>query len=175
MASKPKGIIAQQDPELPDGYNRRKISFLQNLAPRGVLDPNDVDEMERRFARYQQLCSEYDMKPSNQSCYYAIGISKDQVYHWTTDKKNNNLRRSEFVEKIKAWCAMYREEMMLDGRINPVTGIFWQKNYDGFRDQQEVVLTPNNPLGDDRSPEELKRKYLEATYNLSDDGNDDQT
>ena len=51
---------------------------------------------------------------------------------------------------------------MQDGKINPVTGIFWQKNYDGMKDQSEVVLTPNNPLGDSKDTEALKQKYLEA-------------
>ena len=52
---------------------------------------------------------------------------------------------------------------MEDGKINPVVGIFWQKNYDGMKDQQEVVLTPNaNPLGDAESAERLKEKYLDA-------------
>ena len=51
---------------------------------------------------------------------------------------------------------------MEDGKVNPVTGIFWQKNYDGMKDQQEVVLTPNqNVLGDGIDAERLKQKYLE--------------
>lgn len=57
---------------------------------------------------------------------------------------------------------------MEDGKVNPVTGIFWQKNYDGLRDQQEVVLTPNtSPLGEQADAESLKQKYLENTYGIS--------
>ena len=55
---------------------------------------------------------------------------------------------------------------MQDGKVNPVTGIFWQKNYDGLRDQQEVVVTPNNPLGEMGDTERIKQKYLENTYNI---------
>lgn len=29
-------------------------------------------------------------------------------------------------------------------------------------DKQEVVLTPNNPLGTETPPEELQKKYIEA-------------
>lgn len=50
---------------------------------------------------------------------------------------------------------------MQDGKINPVTGIFWQKNYDGLKDQTETIITPNNPLGDSTDSETLKRRYLE--------------
>lgn len=51
---------------------------------------------------------------------------------------------------------------MEDGKVNPVTGIFWQKNYDGLRDQSEVVVTPNNPLGEAQNVEQLRQKYLES-------------
>ncbi len=50
---------------------------------------------------------------------------------------------------------------MQDGKINPVTGIFWQKNYDGLKDQQEQVIIPANPLGDSTDAETLRRRYLE--------------
>jgi hypothetical protein len=63
---------------------------------------------------------------------------------------------------------MYREGLMEDGKVNPVTGIFWQKNYDGMKDQQEVVLTPNtSPLGEQKDTEALKQKYLESTYGVA--------
>lgn len=55
---------------------------------------------------------------------------------------------------------------MQDGKVNPVTGIFWQKNYDGLKDQQEVVVTPNNPLGEMGDTERIKQKYLDASYNV---------
>lgn len=55
---------------------------------------------------------------------------------------------------------------MQDGKVNPVTGIFWQKNYDGLKDQQEVVVTPNNPLGEMGDTERIKQKYLDARYNV---------
>lgn len=60
------------------------------------------------------------------------------------------------------------EEYMVNGKINPVTGIFLMKNNNGYSDQQEVVLTPNNPLGDSTPPEDLQEKYLEAA-NIDDD------
>lgn len=71
-------------------------------------------------------------------------------------------RLSQHISFLKDFFRAYREGLMQDGKINPVTGIFWQKNYDGMKDQSEVVLTPNNPLGDSKDTEALKQKYLEA-------------
>lgn len=160
-------ITKDHNPVLPEGYNTRRIMFMQLILPTEPLDHNDVEEMERRFARYLALCSEWDMKIGNQAAYAAIGITKDHVYDWTV-RRQTNPKRAEFVKKVQQFCAMYREGLMEDGKVNPVTGIFWQKNYDGMRDQQEVVLTPNTtPLGDQADAESLKQKYLENTYGVA--------
>lgn len=164
---KPRGITADQNPDLPEGYNTRRIQFMMAIMPTEPLDYNDVDEMERRFTRYLQMCSEWDMKVGNQAAYAAIGIDKGLVWDWL-NRREANPRRTDFLKKVQTICAMYREGLMEDGKVNPVTGIFWQKNYDGMKDQQEVVLTPNaNPLGEQQDAETLKQKYLENTYGIT--------
>lgn len=160
-------IQKDNNPDLPQGYNTRRIMFMQAILPTEPLDFEDVAEMERRFQRYLELCAEWDMKVGNQAAYAAIGISKDNVYDWTV-RSRTNPKRSDFIKRVQQFCAMYREGLMEDGKVNPVTGIFWQKNYDGMKDQQEVVLTPNtSPLGDQADAEALKQKYLENTYGVA--------
>ena len=51
---------------------------------------------------------------------------------------------------------------MQNGKINPVSGIFLMKNNFGYKDQSEVVLTPNNPLGEATDRSTLEQKYLDA-------------
>lgn len=149
------------------GYNTRRIQFMQAILPTEPLKYDDVDEMERRFNRYLNLCAEWDMKIGNQAAYAAIGIDKGTAWDWE-NRNQGNPRRSAFIKKVRQFCAMYREGLMEDGKVNPVTGIFWQKNYDGMRDQQEVVLTPNvSPLGEQKDAESLKQKYLESTYGVA--------
>ena len=151
---------------LEDGYNTKRINFMMAILPTEPLDYNDIEEMERRFQRYLKLCSEWDMKVGNMAAYAAIGIDKDTASDWVNRCKSNP-ERTRFVKKVQKICAMYREGLMEDGKVNPVTGIFWQKNYDGMKDQQEVVLTPNNPLGETEDPKVLEQKYLENTYGVS--------
>lgn len=161
----PRGIA--KEPEVEEGYNTKRIAFMMEILPKEPLDPNDVAEMERRFTHYLDLCRKWDMKVGNQAAYAAIGINKDNVYDWTV-RRETNPARTEFLKKVQQFCAMYREGLMEDGKVNPVTGIFWQKNYDGMKDQQEVVLTPNqNPLGEQPNMEALKQKYLDTTYGIA--------
>lgn len=160
-------LPVEQNPDLPEGYNARKIRFMKIILPTEPLDHNDVEEMERRFARYLELCAQWDMKIGNQAAYAAIGIDKGTAWEWA-NRNLGNPARTDFVKKVQQICAMYREGLMEDGKVNPVTGIFWQKNYDGLKDQQEVVLTPNtNPLGEQKDAEALKQKYLENTYGVT--------
>lgn len=167
VASQNSPVIQDQNPDLPMGYNTRRIAFMQAILPTEPLDYNDVTEMERRFKRYLELCAQWDMKIGNQAAYAAIGIDKGTAWEWE-NRSTANVARSDFIKKVRQFCAMYREGLMEDGKVNPVTGIFWQKNYDGLRDQQEVVLTPNtSPLGEQADAESLKQKYLENTYGIS--------
>lgn len=160
-------IIQGHNPDLPEGYNSRRIAFMLAITPTEPLDHNDVEEMERRFRNYLQLCAEWDMKVGNQAAYAAIGIDKGTAWEWG-NRNLGNPARTAFIKKVQQYCALYREGLMEDGKVNPVTGIFWQKNYDGLKDQQEVVLTPNtSPLGEQKDAEALKQKYLENTYGVA--------
>jgi len=146
---------------MPEGYNNKLVSFMLAITPTEPLDHNDVEEMERRFMNYLRMCAEWDMKVGNQAAYLAIGINKDLVFEWG-NRQLTNPKRTEFVKKVQQICGMYREGLMQDGKVNPVTGIFWQKNYDGMKDQTEMVLTPNSPMGEQKSAEALRQKYLES-------------
>lgn len=98
--------------------------------------------------------------------YMAIGITKEQAWEWENVVKGNPAR-SDFIKKVRQFCGVFREGLMQDGKVNPVTGIFWQKNYDGMKDQTEMVLTPNNPLGEQKDMKALEQKYLESAYDGS--------
>ena len=160
-------IMQDQKAEQAEGYNSKLIGFMLAIQPTEKLDINDVDEMERRFQHYLEMCVAYDVKVGNQGAYVAIGITKQQAWEWENVRFKANPRRADFIKRVRMFCGMYRENLMQDGKVNPVTGIFWQKNYDGLKDQQEVVLTPNNPLGEQKDTESLKQKYLEDTYGVT--------
>lgn len=170
-ASSKSPIIQDQKKELPTGYNAKMVQFIADITPTEPLDRSDpvkmVEVMQERFTRYLALCAERDIKVGNQGAYLAIGIDKGTAWDWL-NRVNVNPVVSDFIKKVQQICAYYREGLMADGKVNPATGIFWQKNYDGMKDQQEVVLTPNNPLGDSQNAETLKQKYIEDTYGIVD-------
>jgi hypothetical protein len=50
------------------------------------------------------------------------------------------------------------EDYMLNGKINPVSGIFLGKNNFQYADRQDVVVTPNTGM------EAVDRASIEAKY-----------
>ena len=54
--------------------------------------------------------------------------------------------RRNLIKKAKEFLASFDAQLVQEGKVNPTTYIFRAKNYFGLKDQQEYVLTPNNPL-----------------------------
>lgn len=145
--------------DTPEGFSAKTIRFLMEVMPTEPIDLNDVDEMERRFQRYIELCAEYDIKPSNQSAYMAIGVDFKDAQDFEAHMRVNP-KRSVFMKKVRQFCASFREIAASEGLVRDAIAIFWQKNYDGLKDVQETVVTKNDPLGDVKAIEALKDRYL---------------
>lgn len=73
---------------------------MQAILPTEPLNRDDVEEMERRFARYLEMCAEWDMKVGNQAAYAAIGIDKGDAYEWT-NRNLGNPARTAFIKKCR--------------------------------------------------------------------------
>ncbi len=54
------------------------------------------------------------------------------------------------------------EEYMLNGKINPVTGIFLLKNSFGYADRTEIVQKPDDPLATYGTREEIRERYKDS-------------
>ena len=53
------------------------------------------------------------------------------------------------------------ESYMMDGKVNPVTGIFMAKNHYDYVDKTEHVVTPNQRSEEEYSADEIRQRYLE--------------
>lgn len=150
-------LLIKGDPETNSLYAKMAIEFLSW----GKVNKDSVEELDGRFYKYLYWCDEHGIKISNQSAYLAMGITKDDVYQWE-NRITRTQAHCDLIKKVKQICSMVRESMMADGEIRDAIGIFWQKNYDGFKDQQEVVLTPNNNRIEDVDEQELINKYKKS-------------
>ena len=113
-----------------------------NLPPIDISNPKQVED---RLIQYFQYCIDNDRRPQVVGMCNWLGVSRNTVNTW----KNGEYRSGPHSDIIqKAYDLM--EEMWVDfmqcGKINPATGIFLAKNFFGYKDVADVVVTPNNPM-----------------------------
>ena len=151
------------NPSVKKGDNARYIRHALaslNLPPIDISDAKQVDE---RINWYFDHCIDEDMKPTVKGMCNALGVDKQTVRNWVngTYRAGKGTEHLDSVKRAYDMLEELYEDYMLNGKINPASGIFMGKNHFGYTDQQEVILTPNDPLGDETSEKALKSKYLE--------------
>ena len=65
------------------------------------------------------------------------------------------------IKKAKQILANIDAELVLGRKIPETTYIFRSKNYYGMRDNVEVTVAPQNPLGDTLDQKELEAKIAD--------------
>ena len=137
-------------------YIRHALATL-NLPPIDIANPQQVEE---RIEWYFGHCIDQDMKPTVMGMCNALGISRNTLRTWY----NEDFRATTHAPIVKRAYALLEElweDYMLNGKINPVSGIFLGKNAWNYADKQEVVLTPNTGLPSDADVATIAAKYDE--------------
>lgn len=124
-------------------------------------DKADPELLIERFVTYVDYCQKNDLKITNEACYMALGIKRGTMSMWA-NSIGGNAGHHKFARKVLQFLTANREIQMVEGKLNPVVGIWWQKNYDGLKDVQEIVLTSRDPLADMKDVTELESAYLES-------------
>lgn len=137
----------------------RNAMVLSNLPE---IDTNDAEQMSQRVGEYFEICEARDMKPSVSGLALAIGTDRRRLWEWVNVPGAKPRAVTDTIKKAYQILNFAIEEYMQNGKINPVSGIFLMKNNFGYQDKSEVVLTPNNPLGETIDKRTLEEKYLDA-------------
>ena len=143
------------------GDNTKYLSHNLQIAQLPSIDTADPKQVEQRIFEYFSICTVNDMKPSMAGMALAIGVDRATLWSWSV----GNTRSDTHYNTIKKAVQMLDSQMvdyMQNGKINPVSGIFLMKNNFGYKDQQEVVVKPEAPLGEQTSAEELRNKYIKG-------------
>lgn len=133
------------------------------LATRQIAaqaDVNNPDSLFRCLEQYLILCGEQNMKVSNMACYAACGVDRNDISNWANGRtRKNDPRYKEFAMLVKSICGQYRENAMVEGVMNPVIGIWHQKQYDGFQDSPMPDVEPDKGLEMKEDPDEIAARY----------------
>ncbi len=157
---KSRDMSVQTEP----GDNRKYLEHSLKMWDWPSVDMKEPEQVKERIGMYFKLCADDDMKPSVAGLALAFGVHRKTIWAWSTgvDSKTLPTESRDFIKKAYQILNAQMEDYAQNGKINPVAAIFLMKNHFGYQDKQEVVLTPNNQLGEAASAEELQQKYIEA-------------
>ena len=165
-----KQVVKQRRPKRSEqmqvqtepGDNRKYILHSLRLADLPKVDMDNVVDVTQSIFDYFTICSEDDMNPSFAGLALAMDIDRRRLWEIREGKMGKNAAVSDTIKKAMKILDLQMVDYMQNGKINPVSGIFLMKNNFGYADKQEVVLTPNNPLGDTKDTKELEERYIES-------------
>ena len=116
------------------------------------------DEMAERINQYFADCQENGAIPKWETLALCLGITRMQAWNIATGKQGNAVRQ-RMMQRAMDILSAIDAELVATGKIPQVVYIFRAKNFYDMKDQQDVVVTPNNPLGDAATTEQLTEKY----------------
>lgn len=118
------------------------------------------EECAERLNEFFKVITENGELPTVEKMCLALGADRQTVWNWETGISGTPVR-SAMIKQAKSMLAALDAEMVSKGKIPVVSYIFRSKNFYGMRDQTDVVVTPNNPLGMATSAEDIASKYAE--------------
>lgn len=133
--------------------------IMQTMEIAKQTDREDIDSLRLALQKYLALCARTNVNVTNTGLYGALGLSQETISQWASGKaRSADPRYREFALLVRKLCAQYRELAASEGKISPVLTIWWQKNYDGFRDDPVLEKTQEG-IAAPVDPQEIAEKY----------------
>lgn len=149
-------------PHCEPGEISKMLKQAMTISHWPKIDTNDETQMAERVDLYHSFCIENDIKPDMVGMALAIGVDRSTLWRWENGVESNKPQAvRNVIKRGREINELMLSQMMQNGKVNPVVGIFFLKNSHGYKDQQDVVITPNNPL-DTGNAQELAQKYVDA-------------
>ena len=147
-------------PQTKKGDNAKFLRNALAVYDLPTIDISDPEQVEGRITWYFNHCLENDCKPGVAGLCNALGITRMTFFNWQSKITRDRKEHHELAVRAKGIIEELYEQYMMNGKINPVSGIFLMKNnFAGYYDRQDVVLTPGSPLDPQKNEAELKRLY----------------
>lgn len=163
MPRKSSGEMMRRDPnaiKTTDGDNSRALLFTLAVSRLPKIDTRDPIAVENRVMDYYQLCAEQDMKPSVPGLALALGVSRGTIRAWLDGRgagKVDGVQNA--LEMAYTVLTAQMEQYMLEGKINPIAGIFLMRNNLGYSNDDTPLEVADTGLNDGKSAEEIAKEY----------------
>ena len=134
-------------PHYEPGEMSNMIMNALNLSKMGKVNMHDPEAVERRVDEAFMYMIQHDMKPTIESIALAFGTNRTTMWRWKEGVETDIPEASRnAIKRAYTMTNQLLTQTMVDGKINPIPAIFLLKNNHGYKDQTDVVVTPNDPL-----------------------------
>lgn len=151
------------------GDNSRYLKHSLGMWDWKKPDMTNKEEVDKRIKEYMQLCIDDDIKPSMEGMALAFDVDRKTIWCWANGVDSKYLP-DEVRTSIKKVYKLLNAQFVnyaQDGKMDRSVAIFLMKNNYGYKDETEVVVKPDNPLGDQATTADLEKKYIEDVYGNS--------
>lgn len=155
----PKADFMQEN--VKKGDNARYLRMARAAVALPPIDIADPEQVSNRIGMYFDFCEQNDRKPSMLGIANWIGVDRTTLTSWKRGEYRTTTH-SPLIEKAVMVLEELWTDYMQNGLVNPVSGIFLGKVMFGYKDVQDYVITPNQPLGQDGDPATMAQKYRQA-------------
>ena len=156
-----KEISDQLKSEALDNIIDQQLDLLATAKKRGKVNLNDLNEVEATATAYMTSCKRAGVYPTMLGFAAACGYSRKAIYEYIAC---HNGKTVDYLDGLRSSWAAIIAHMGLSRQCSESVSIFLLKNSgQGMADKAEIDIVPKkeNPLGERKDPEELRRKYLE--------------
>lgn len=172
-----KGGMSDPLINMEEGDNAKFLATalaIEKLGRVKKVDFTNYEECSQRIEEYFQFMIQQDQKPTMTGLAMALGVDRSRLYEILKDQPTCRGRKEGYthciatpqVRELIQGCVRIMtnlwEDYMLNGKINPASGIFIGKNFYGMRDEVEhVVKATENPV-DNYSAEDIASRYISS-------------
>ena len=134
-------------------------NFIAELE-KPPIDLHNPEQVKQAIIDYFIDCEEHGKRPANMGLYRALNLTRQDVNNVITGKSKSKLSPIciDMLKKALQLLAEYREQLGAQGKLNPVTLLFWQKNYDGLEDYNKLEISASHSNEASLSPDEIQKQ-----------------
>jgi transcriptional regulator with XRE-family HTH domain len=145
------GIIAKPDEMGEVGAELLDLYQMQPVT----TDKECSDRMNWYLQWSIERAAKGHGRPTIGTMAMAMGVARNTLWEWENGKLGSP--RANIIKKGKEFIQTFLDELAMSGKVNPVTWIFYAKNYFGMTDSQNITITPNNRDNDTIPFDDLKK------------------
>lgn len=160
-------------PQCLDAYIQEGDPFITNtigsiMKSFRLQRVQSDEELKDRLQDYFNICTDDAQLPTMEGMALHCGYTVFDFCEFANGKRGFSPETAQIIKTAKSVMMTFDAQAVEQGRIPFLAYCFRAKNYYGMRDQQEVILSPSNALGEQSTPEEIEKRILSDDYNIID-------